>query len=134
MADRNVRIITSDAIDHRAPQLGHFEHVGLVDRGQPPPSPPSHLEGDARDPLHFELRVDQGVHGPIRPGFSASRRAVVDAARKLAHDDEVGAHGHFWLERQNTDQLLVDLGGSQVGKAAQLAAQLKQRCLRALLG
>jgi hypothetical protein len=64
---------------------GRLEDVGLVDARDAPARGP---ECDPRDPLDLARGVDVGVR---RARLRARLLAEVDAARELAHDEEVGA-------------------------------------------
>ena len=61
MAQFHVRIRHGDALDHLAPQLGAFQHVGLIDRRNAPAADSGQLKSPMSHPLNLMLAVDLRV-------------------------------------------------------------------------
>ena len=99
VVEPDIGVVPAHARDRLAPQLGHLEHVRLVDRGDVPPPLPRRLEGHPRDPLNLDHRVAQRVDGRGSAVLPAARLAVVQAARELPHDEYVHALEAIGLER-----------------------------------
>ena len=86
----HARVVARDLLDRLAPQARGLEDVRLVDRDHV--APPRRRGRDARrpagDPLDLLGRIDAGV---VRDAAAPPAVAEVDAARQLAHDQQVGA-------------------------------------------
>lgn len=115
-----------------APQPARGQHIGLVERPNPPVAPaPGQEASQTRDALHLGARV--GLHVPSGAGAVVVLLAVakVDAARELAHNDDVGAAAHVGLEGRRVDERVGrEEARPQVPVRAHFLAQLEDPLLR----
>ena len=128
-----VTLLVADARHHLAPQLGGFQHVGLVHRGHPAPPAAGGVEGHPGDAFDLRSGVDQGVDAPFAAvglGGDALGVPEVDAAGQFAHDHEVRPLHHLGLEGRGPRQRREQLDRPQVGEQPQLLAQRQQGPLR----
>ena len=86
----------------RAPELGIFEHVRFVHRGQLLAPALGQMESHAGDALDFGPGVNHGVDRPLfgAGAGDAARRAVIHAAGQLADDDHVRAIDQVVLQAE----------------------------------
>ena len=133
---RHRRVVLRHADHDLAPELGHDEHVGLVDRREALPPLHRHVEGRPRHALDLARGVGHGVHGP-RPAvgelLAPPRLAEVEPARQLPDHHQVRALHDRAPEGRRVDEHGKAAGGPQVGEQVQLLAKPEQAPLRTLL-
>ena len=123
-----------DAAGHLPPQLGAFEHVGLVHRADPAVALAGDVAGHTHDTLDLALPVDQGVEAlalAIVQGADATRLTEIDAAGEFTHDHDVQPRHHLGLQSGGIGQLRIEQCRTQVGEQPQPGAQSQQPLLGA---
>ncbi len=126
MLERDARILLGNFDDRGAPELRHFEHIGLIDRSYFLAPLPGQLEGNVGNPGDFVSGIAHGVPRRSALPVPGSRLAKVQAAQQLADKQNVGAFGHFGAQRGVARQRRVGNGGPQIGKPAQSLAELQK--------
>ena len=116
------------ADDLIAPQARALEHVGLVDRRHLAPARDGRLEGDLGNAADLLPAVGAGVVGRIT---LAPALAEVDAARELAHHQQVGALDALGAQRAALVQRRDGLDRPQVCEQPHPGAQRQQGLLGA---
>lgn len=133
MLDLQIRELLLERLRHDlAPQTTRSQHIGLI---QTPnllvPTPPGQEASQPRDALNLLTGVRLRVPG-LAGAVVLLPLAEVDAARELAHDDEVGALADGGLERGVLDEgVRGEEAGAQVAVRAHLLAKLEEALLRA---
>ena len=95
-----------------------------------------HVEGDAADPLDLAGGVDASIDGALlavgkRGGFL--RRAKIDAAHQLAHDQDIEAGHDFRLQGRSILQRIKAQRRAQIGVHRHVLADAQQATFGALL-
>src|SRR6266545_4459509 len=129
-------IVLRHARDHLAPQLRHYEHIGLVHGGQPLLALHGDVESGAGDPLDLPGCIGHGIHGPgpaVGELLPPPGLTEVEPAREFTDDHDVRALDHRALERRGVHQHGEAPGGSQVGEEVELLADTQEAPLGLLL-
>jgi hypothetical protein len=90
-----------DARDDLVPEHAGLHHVALLGRRHLVAARARQIEGDACDAVDLGRGVDLRVDGALLAGFERHdflRLAEIDAARQLAHDQDIEALDQFALE------------------------------------
>jgi hypothetical protein len=122
---------------HLTPDLHGGEHVGLVDAGDVLASALARdLHGQLHDAADLALAVHHGVEATALTvdHVLALGLTEVDAARELAHEDEVHVGEALRLERRGVLEPAEDLHRADVREEAQLLAHGQQAALGAVRG
>ena len=136
MLERHVGVVPGQAGHDVPPELGDDQHVGLVDRRQPPAPLAGHLEAHAGHPLDLPRRVDHGVDAAglaVGQHLDAARLTEVETARQLPDHHDVGARHHRRFERRGVDQHGEAARRSEIRVEVELLAQGQEPPLGLLL-
>eukprot|EP00754_Rhynchopus_humris_P034858 Rhum_TRINITY_DN16459_c0_g1::Rhum_TRINITY_DN16459_c0_g1_i1::g.163247::m.163247 len=117
---------------HAAPQARRRQHVRLVDGEQLAGPLAGRQRRDADDALHLRHGVGQRVEGRARRILLAPL-AEVQAARQLAHHEQVDALHDLGTQRARVQQRVEQLHRTQVGEQVELLADLQETLLGAAL-
>src|SRR5579862_7550542 len=120
-----VRKIAGNVRYHIPPQSRTLQHIRFVDREQLTTTGAGKIESYASDALDFEFSVAHGVGRDTLAGraFHTARFTKVEAPKKLAHNENVGALDQVRFQWRAADQCGVTHCGTQVGVRAQFATQ-----------
>ncbi len=135
VGERHVRIVARHRGDHFTPELGDFEHVGLVHRAQPPLRVSVPARTRPARCVRSRARCRRSVLKPaplVVDGLHAPRLAEVDAAGELADDQDVEAGHQFALQRRRPGERREQQRRAQVGEQAELCTQSQQAALGTL--
>ena len=123
-------------VDDLVPEDARFHDVALLGGRHLAPPLAGEVEGDAGDALDLVRRVDLRVDGALLAGFERDdllRLAEIDAARELAHDDDVEPLDDLALERRGVGEGRVADRRPEIGEQAEILAQAQEPGLRALV-
>ena len=115
--------------DHLVPQDARLHDVALLHRGHLVAPGARQLEGDARDALDLVGVVDLGVDGALLAVAEIDdllRLAEIDAAGKLAHDQDVEPLDQLALQRRGVGERRIDDRRPQIGEQRQVLAQAQE--------
>ena len=131
--ERDIRILRGDLGDGSAPELGDFQNVRFIDRGNFLPALGRQLKGYAGHAHNLVAGVAHGVPCRVRLALPGTGLAEVEAAEQLAHEEDVRAVNHLRTQRRVCGERGESKGGTEVRKAAQRLAQLQQAGLGAAI-
>ncbi|CDN41806.1 Glutamine amidotransferases class-II [Paenibacillus sp. P22] len=136
MLKLHLRILRRDPVHDLAPEAGSLQHVGFVDGGKPLAARHGDVERLAHDALHLLHVVHAGVDRLLAMlSLAAELLAEVDAARQLAHDDQVGTLQHFRLQGRGILQAVEHCRRADVGEEPERLADAEKPGFRTeLLG
>jgi hypothetical protein len=124
-------IIAGHAADDLAPELGGFQHIGLVHRGELAAAAASLAEADVSDALNLFHRIAHGVEGAVAIFAETAVFTEIEAAQQFADHQNVSALGDGGLQGRAIGYGLIGNRGAEIGVTAQGHAQLQQARLRA---
>ena len=136
-----LRILSGDTMSRLAPQAAGLKDVGLVDGDDAMAGPAAGgVESPAHDALDLVLVVVHevaaeralcAVHAGALDVLGALVSTEVDAARELAHDEDVHPFELLGAKRARVAQGVVNAHGTQVEVKAQVLADGEQALLGA---
>ena len=128
----DIRIALGDVNHDPPPELGGFEHIGLVHRRDFAASFAGGFERHFGDAPDLGRRVHLGVDAflTFRGLLDALGFPEIDAARELAHDQDVEPLDDLAFERGGIGQHRIEFRGTQVRIQAKLFAEAQQRPFR----
>ena len=115
----NVGEFGGDFNDGGAPELRDFEDVGLVDGAELLAALLGEREGDAGDADNLISRIAHGVPGLALGFVPLPRLAEVEAAEKLADEENVCAVDDFGAQRRVDGEFFEGKCGAEICKAAE---------------
>ena len=107
-----------------APKAGDFQHVGFVHRHHLVAAFARPLKGDAGNPFDFHHRVAHRVERFV--AVVADRLAEIDAARQLAHGEQVNADHGAGAKWRGFCQRRRNCHRTQIGKRAEFFTDFQQ--------
>src|SRR5215472_1984710 len=132
--DGYVGVFGFQFVDGGAPELRALEYVGLVDLSQFLATLARELEGDAPDADDLVLGVAHRVDGLAGLHIPRARLAEVEAAKELAHEEDVDTLGDLGAQWRVVTERGEGKAGAQVCIATEDLADLQQAGFGALVG
>ena len=131
MVEFHARKVRVDFGDDIAPQLRHFQHVGLVHGGDLVAALDGEIERHASNADDLPLVVDVRIDAPATAVIEgdAARFAEVDAAGEFADDQNVQPGHQFRFQRRRRGQWREQHRRTQIGEEIETGTQTQQALL-----
>ena len=119
MSELNIRVALGNLLHDLAPQHGHFQHVGLVNRADPAVALTGQVESQVGNPFNFGFAIDVGVETLTFTVFQrpdTARLTKVNAPGELSHNQDIQPRNDLGFQAGGLDQLRIEDCRAQIAE------------------